>query len=146
LTSRHFIGRPEPTFRYVPPPTRGSSAIVAFGAAPDGIALESVPISFASASKTVPGTPTGLAATASDRSVTLSWTAPASDGGSPITGYIVTPYIGAVAQHRRTLGSADTAQVLHHLRRHTSYTFRVAAGNDVGTGVRSAPSNAVHTK
>ena len=41
--------------------------------------------------------PTGLTATAGVGSVTVSWTAPAN-GGSPITSYTVTPFIGATAQ------------------------------------------------
>ena len=40
----------------------------------------------------------GVGGSAGDASVALSWTAPASNGGSAITGYRVTPYIGATAQ------------------------------------------------
>ena len=35
----------------------------------------------------VPGAPTGLTVTDGHRAVELHWTAPADDGGSPITGY-----------------------------------------------------------
>ncbi len=47
---------------------------------------------------TVPGAPTGVTATAGDGSAQVSWTAPANNGGSPITSYTVTPYIGSAAQ------------------------------------------------
>jgi hypothetical protein len=46
--------------------------------------------------------------TAGNASVNLSWTAPSSNGGSPITGYRITPYIGANAQTPVLTGSAAT--------------------------------------
>ena len=44
---------------------------------------------------TVPGAPTGLKATPSNTKISLSWTAPASNGGSPITDYVVEYRTGA---------------------------------------------------
>ncbi len=45
-----------------------------------------------------PAAPTSVSAEAASRSARVSWTAPGADGDSPITGYTVTPYIGATAQ------------------------------------------------
>ena len=42
-----------------------------------------------SSGPTVPGAPTGVQGSPGDGSVSLSWTAPASNGGSAITGYRV---------------------------------------------------------
>ena len=90
----------------------------------------------------VPGAPTGVSATAGPGQATISWTAPASDGGSAITGYDVTPYIGGVAQSASSVGVVTQATI-QGLTNGTTYTFRVAATNDVGTGPESADSNAV---
>src|SRR5690242_19980709 len=38
---------------------------------------------------TPPGTPTGLTASPGNGTVTLSWSAPSSDGGSPVDGYVI---------------------------------------------------------
>src|SRR5262249_59406767 len=45
-----------------------------------------------------PSAPTGVTATAGNQSATVSCTAPSNNGGSTITKYTVTPYIGSTAQ------------------------------------------------
>ncbi len=93
---------------------------------------------------TAPGAPTSVTATAGDRSATVNWDAP-SDGGSPITGYEVTPYIGSTAQTAQTVTGSppQTNTTVSGLQNGTTYTFRVRAMNAVGTGPASTASNAV---
>ncbi|MCW2646585.1 MAG: hypothetical protein JWP07_2694, partial [Pseudonocardiales bacterium] len=91
---------------------------------------------------TVPGAPTITAATAGTAAATLTWTAP-STGGSPITGYVVTPYIGATAQAPQTFAGTGTTQTLTGLTPGAAYTFTVAAQNVAGTGPASAKSASV---
>ena len=78
---------------------------------------------------TTPGAPTIGTATAGNASATVTWTAPSSNGGSPVTGYVVTPYIGATAQTAQTFTSTDTSEVVTGLTNGTAYTFTVAAIN-----------------
>ena len=47
---------------------------------------------------TPPSTPTGVSAASARSQALVSWGEPVSDGGSPITAYTVTPYIGNAAQ------------------------------------------------
>ena len=92
---------------------------------------------------TVPGAPTGVTGAPRDRAVALTWTAPSSDGGSTITSYRITPFIGANAQTPVNTGSPATGFTVTGLTNGTAYTFTVAATNGVGTGPASAPSAAV---
>jgi len=87
-----------------------------------------------------PGAPTAVSAVAADASATVSWTAPAPNGGSPITGYTVTASPGG--QHT-TAGPAITSAVITGLTNGTAYTFTVFATNAAGDGAPSAPSSAV---
>jgi hypothetical protein len=88
---------------------------------------------------TVPGPPTGVSAEPGEGVATVSWTRPASDGGQPVTGYVVTPFVGATARPAQTFQSTATTQTVTGLGEE-SYTFRVAATNSVGTGPQSTPS------
>ena len=93
---------------------------------------------------TAPAAPTGVAATAGNGTATVSWTAP-SNGGSPITSYTITPFIGLTAQTPTTISGSPpaTSTTISGLTNGTTYTFVVTATNAVGTGPPSATSNAV---
>jgi hypothetical protein len=73
----------------------------------------------------------------------VHWTAPAANNGAAITGYVVTPFVGGVAQAPRTFLSTATTQTITGLTSGTAFVFRVAATNSRGTGPNSAPSNVV---
>jgi hypothetical protein len=88
---------------------------------------------------TAPTAPTGAQASALDGSAQVSWKAPASNGGSAITGYTVTALPGGATAS--TTGAMGV--VLHGLANGTAYTFSVTADNEVGTSPASAASTAV---
>ena len=92
-----------------------------------------------------PGAPTGVAGTAGNAQVALSWTAPASSNGSAITGYVVqySSNNGSTWSANIATGSATTSYTVTGLTNATAYRFRVAAVNAVTTGAYSAISAAV---
>jgi Fibronectin type III domain/Carboxypeptidase regulatory-like domain len=91
----------------------------------------------------LPGAPTGLAATttAGSTSVSLTWDAPANDGGSAITGYNV--YVGTSADGESASPACSTTATgcpVPGLTTGTTYFFDIEATNAAGS---SGPSNQV---
>ena len=79
----------------------------------------------------VPAAPTRLTVASGDRSGNGGVVAPAN-GGSAISSYVITPYLGTVAQPAQTFHSSATFDVVTALTNGKSYTFQVAAHNAVG--------------
>jgi hypothetical protein len=90
----------------------------------------------------VPGLPAIGTATAGDASATVTWTAPVSDGGLPITNYVITPYVGGTPGTPITVGDV-TSDVVGGLTNGTAYSFTVSASNADGEGLPSSNSNSV---
>lgn len=83
---------------------------------------------------TTPGVPTSLSGTATAAQIALTWTAPASDGGSAITNYSVRYTPSGGSPTTVSVGSATASYTLTGLTNGTVYAVDVAAVNEVGTG------------
>ncbi len=93
---------------------------------------------------TVPGTPRNVKASRNPtKGVTLTWTAPASNGGSQVTGYRI---------YRSTTSGTETFLLLvgnvgtyvdAATTRGVRYYYQLTAVNGVGEGPRSAQTSAV---
>lgn len=94
---------------------------------------------------TIPTRPSNLTATAvSSSEIDLSWNAPSSDGGSPITGYriqISTDDSTWTTMVKNT-GNTNTAYSDTGLSPDTTYYYRVFALNSVGSSYRSNVASA----
>ncbi len=92
---------------------------------------------------TAPDAPTGLSTTPADGKVTLSWSAPASDGGSPILRYDVYRGTASGSEGTTPIGtSTETSFTDTSVTNGTRYYYTVKAVNAVGPGTSSAESSA----
>ena len=95
-----------------------------------------------SASATAPSVPQSLSATRGNTQVALSWSAPSSDGGATITGYKVYQSTDD-ASFSEVATPSGTSHTITGLTNGTTYYFKVAAVNSVGTGTQTSSVNAV---
>ncbi len=90
---------------------------------------------------TAPGAPTSLTTLATTDQVTLNWTAPADDGHSPITGYLV--YRGASADTVVLIGNCTSITYVDAtVAAGSSYHYKVSAMNAIGEGELSDAASA----
>ncbi len=94
---------------------------------------------------TVPNAPTTLNGTPGDTQVSLTWAAPANNGGSSISDYVV-QYSSNSGSTWTTFSdgtSSVTAATVTGLTNGTAYIFRVAATNSQGAGAYSTASSSI---
>ena len=117
-------------------------------ASPEGVAGTPITQTFTltvnGPAATAPDAPAIGPATAGNGQATVAFTPPASDGGSPITGYTVTATDTTnPANGGQTFTGTGSPVTITGLTNGDSYTFTVTATNAAGTGPASASSNAV---
>jgi uncharacterized repeat protein (TIGR02543 family) len=83
----------------------------------------------------IPGAPTTVAAIRGDETATVTFAAPADNGGSPITSYTLT-----VVETGQTFTGSGSPITVTGLTNGSSYTFKVSATNAVGTSDSSTAS------
>jgi aryl-phospho-beta-D-glucosidase BglC (GH1 family) len=93
---------------------------------------------------TTPGAPSALTVVAGDGRLALSWSAPASDGGSPITDYVIQDRVSGTSTWQTVADGVSTAPsaTITGLANGTGYDIQVAAVNAVGQGPYSATATA----
>jgi hypothetical protein len=94
--------------------------------------------------KGAPWAPVIGTATAGVASATARWSAPASNGGSPITSYLVRTYRAGVLINTKQVAATARSLTLTALIKGQPHRFTVAAVNAIGTSGYSAASNTVY--
>jgi outer membrane protein assembly factor BamB len=92
------------------------------------------------ATPVAPGKPTGVSATGGDKQATVTFTIPASNGGSAIKSYTAKSNPGGKVA---SVAAPSTSITVTGLKNGTAYTFTVTATNAIGTGPASDKSNSV---
>lgn len=91
---------------------------------------------------TIPGAPTNVSAVAGNASALVAWSAPSSDGGSPILGYTVS-YSNGGSPVAATTAASATGATITGLTNGVGYTFTVHATNAKGDGPTAASGQVI---
>ena len=94
-------------------------------------------------SPSVPSGPTSVTAMQKNGGASVSWGAPASDGGSPVTGYIVTASSPGLPSERGLGGAATRHMTFNDLQAGATWTFSVKATSKLGVGLRGVSGTVV---
>jgi plastocyanin len=127
-------GTPSATFTYTAASTGAKTISVSGG----GLEQPAVISHNVTATPVAPSAPTIGSATAGGISASVTFTAPADNGGAAIIDYTVTSSPGGIT----AVGATSPINVTG-LTAGTAYTFTVTARNSVGSGAASAASNSV---
>jgi hypothetical protein len=122
---------------FVTPPL---GATLEFTLTVSGLGRASDPVPISVLSRSAPSAPQSVSATAGATSATVSWTAPANDGLSPITGYDIDVTPGGVTVQA---AAGATSALISGLQPGLGYVFSVSAVNAIGKGT-PASTGSVH--
>ena len=117
----------------------GNSSIDRLGAIPINPILSAIPSEVPALPFSPPAPPSAPSGTRGSGQVTVTWSAPKDDGGSPITTYQVR---SEPASSGCVTGGTLTCTVTG-LTNGTAYTFSVVATNEIGTSEPSAASEPI---
>ncbi|MTA27758.1 MAG: hypothetical protein F2562_02745, partial [Actinobacteria bacterium] len=108
---------------------------------PIGAGGRGTPSTVSVTSRAVPAAPSNLTATSGNGQVVLSWSTPASDGGSPVDSYAIERMVVSSGIWTRIDTTVSTSYTATGLTNGTEYAFRVLATNASGDGPSSVPAN-----
>ncbi|PRY16069.1 fibronectin type III domain-containing protein [Kineococcus rhizosphaerae] len=93
-----------------------------------------------------PGVPTVVTGgtSASAATITVKWAAPTLKGAAALSGYVVTPSVGGVAQTPVSVSASTTSWTQKAPRLGEDYTFTVAAKNSYGVGEVATTASAAN--
>jgi hypothetical protein len=94
---------------------------------------------------TAPELASNVLAQPGDSNATVTWDPPVLHGGLPVTGYVITPFLGHVALPAHRFHSTATQQVIGRLQNGHTYTFKVAVVNRLGVGPSSLTGSQLKT-
>ena len=89
-----------------------------------------------------PSAPRGVQAVPGFGGATVSWKAPTSDGGAPVTSYTVTASPGG---HSSTVSSTSLTTAVLGLKSRTTYRFTVTAANVAGASISGGSASVTTT-
>jgi PKD repeat protein len=136
-----------PSHTYNTAATYTATLTVTDSASPAHTATSNVTITVSPIAGTAPGAPTGLTASGGNAQVSLSWTAPASNGGVNITSYKVYRGTSAGTETLLTTGGCSSLGAVlsctdSGLTNGTTYYYKVSAVNSIGEGAQGNEASA----